>query len=79
MKKTVFHCDCGINGTKPVGRPHPTEVDKDDICVHCGHYAQAKPLSDVKHYIIVTDLDTSPEDVEHTAHIDLETLEVSDT
>jgi polyferredoxin len=78
MSKSTFFCDCGINGTKPVGRPHETKVDKDDVCIHCGHYAQAKKDS-VKKYNTVTDPDENSIGEDYHSHIDVESLVIPDT
>ena len=47
-----YMCTCQIHHKSSGGRKavehrhlkfHPTEVDEDEICIHCGHYAWEEP------------------------------------
>jgi hypothetical protein len=80
MSKLIYFCDCGIGDTKPKNQPHPTTINKDETCVYCGYYAHSKHATS-KIYAIIADKEDmkSPIGEDYHSHIDVETLEFSDT
>lgn len=79
-RNLTYWCDCKRDSrpTNSTSRLQLTEVDNEGICQHCGYYAQVK-INKKTNIRVIDTATSSPIGEDYHSHLDLESLEFSDT